>query len=108
MSRAVFTRRALERGYVQRNAHDAPQCARSTLLTVGVQDVQLQHLAARWNDRAVAIREYLLAVMAQNAQVDHVPNRLRGWRRWRGREWRALRGAGHRRLSLSSVESCDQ
>src|ERR1051326_4974212 len=92
---------------MQRYAHYPPQCTRTALFAVGIDDVQLEDLAAGRHNRALAVCEQLLAVVPDDTQVDHLAERLR--RDDRGRQrGRLLRWTWHRGLSLRMVETRDQ
>ena len=91
MLAAVVARCALQRWNVQRHADHAPQRAWPTLLPIGVYRVELQHLATRREYHTLAVRKHLLAVVTDDAQVDHVADGLRK------RIGRSLRRASHSR-----------
>src|SRR5262249_29773856 len=60
-----------ERRDVHRHGNDPPYRARPRLLTCRVRRIELDHLAARGNDGALALGEQLIAIVTNDSQRDH-------------------------------------
>jgi hypothetical protein len=71
VSLSVVSRRTLQRRDVHRHADHTPERAGPALFAVGVERVELQNFAADRNDRAFALSEKQVAVVANDAQNDH-------------------------------------